>query len=149
MKISNKHERPPHKKCVEANEDPKDDWKCMFGTPDIYTHASKFLWIQSQYDMFVLERVFHISYVTEGETTFTLSECLPNQKVAVDLTRSFLLQKVLYPLAEKGHSVWSNACLWYESLMRSNMDFSDQQRAAIGGQQLTIQEAVEKLVFDD
>ena len=79
----------------------------------------------------------------------TLEKCLPNQKVAIDKTRSFLMQKALYPLVENGHSVWSNACVWHTSLIRSNMYYSDMQRAAVGGQQLTIQEAVEKFVFND
>ena len=149
MKISNKDERPPHKKCVEAHEDPKDDWKCVFGTPNIDSHNSKFLWIQSQYDMFLMKRVFYVSCITEGETTYTLSECLPSQIVAIDLTRSFLLQKTLYPLSERGHSVWSNACVWNGALMKSSMYFSDKLRAAVGGRKLTIQEAVEKFVFED
>ena len=46
------------------------------------------------------------------------------------------------------YSVWSNACVWHGALM-SNMYISDKMRAAVGGQKLTIQEAVEKFVFED
>ena len=74
---------------------------------------------------------------------------MPSQKVAVDFVRSTLLHKVLYPLVEKGHSVWSNACVWHLGLSRSDVYYSEKQRAAVGGRQLTMQEAVEKFVFDE
>lgn len=79
----------------------------------------------------------------------TLATCKPNQKVGIDFIRSLLLQQILYPLAESGHSVWSNACVWHGALPRSDIYYSDSQRASVGGKQLTVQEAVEMFVFDD
>ena len=79
---------------------------------------------------------------------WTLKTCRPSQKVGIDFIRSVMMHK-LRGFAEKGHSLWSNACVWHGALPRGNMYYSDRQRASVGGQQLTIQEAVEKFVFDD
>ena len=48
-----------------------------------------------------------------------------------------------------GHSVWSNACAWHGSIGVNAMYYSDKQRASVGGKKLTIQEAVEKFVFEN
>lgn len=60
----------------------------------------------------------------------------------MDFLRSVLIQTVLEPFSKKGHSVWSNACSWSTSLQRTNIYYSDKQRAAVDGQSLTVSEAV-------
>ena len=103
---------------------------------------SKLLWIQPQYDFLMLKQVLQVKCITEGEfVDSTLATCRPSQKVGIDFIRSLLMHK-LQGFVEKGHSVWSNACVWHGALPRNDIYYSDRQRASVGGQKLTIKEAV-------
>ena len=77
-----------------------------------------------------------------------MAECSSIEKLGLDLVRASFLENVISPIAEKGHSVWSNACTWHGIIMRNDQYYSENQRTA-SGEKLTIQEAVEKFVFDN
>ena len=97
------------------------------------------MWLQPQYDLFVLKFILGVDCITKGEVVDTLKDCLPNQKVGLDFVRSSLLMTVLYPLAEEGHSVWSNACVWHTGLPKTDIYSSDKIRSAVGGSKMTMQ----------
>ena len=53
--------------------------------------------------------------------------------------------KALNPLAEKGNSVWSNACGWHIGLLRDETYANEAFKTVDGS--MTIQQAVEDYVF--
>ena len=119
-------------------------WKCLFISDSFEYTDSKFLFIQPQYNTWISKTFLEIDCIKYDPVTmiFSPENCLPHELVMLDLIRNNLINKFLNPIFEKGHSVWSNACSWTSSLGESDMFYSDLQRAAIGGSQLTISEAV-------
>ena len=59
-----------------------------------------------------------------------------------------LIQDVLEPLAEKGHSVWSSACVWSAGLKKSDVFIYD-VKGYIAGIQIAMNKAVESFVLDN
>ena len=66
----------------------------------------------------------------------------------MDFWRAMLIQGILQPLVEQGHSVWSNACVWSSGLGRSYIYFSEANKV-IRGVKRSMNEAVDSYVLEN
>ena len=66
----------------------------------------------------------------------------------MDFWRAILIQDVLEPLVEKGHSVWSSACVWSAGLKKSDVYLYD-INGYPAGIQISMNKAIESYVLED
>lgn len=108
------------------------------------------LWLNWQYDEYIIKTVFNYSCLIEGTTGYTLKNCSSFDLVIFDLYRSVLSTQVVKPLIDGGHSVWSIACSWHSGIVYNDIYDSCKQKAPYyGSDKFTVKEAFESFVIDN
>lgn len=128
-------ERPPNSRCVASLTGNDSDWKCLFTQYALQYLEAKMLWLNWQYDEYIIRQVLASDCLTEGTTGYTLKKCTPFQLVFFNLYRGVVKTQVMDPLLERGHSVWSIACSWHTGVFYSEIYYSNRQKAPYYGEQ--------------
>lgn len=147
MQLSNTDERPPNKECSELLTE-EEMWKCIFVQFSYPTLTSPILFVESSYDQFVIEEAFKFKCLKRGVSGYTPKDCADWQMDAIELYRSFYLEKLLPKLLKYGHSIWSISCVWHSKLATGSIYDSPLQKVPKNDGR-TIRNATEAFVFDN
>ena len=150
MKISNADERPPNTKCLESLSTTTEDWQCFFSPKIVQYLDTKMLWLNAQYDSFLLQNVLQVGCLLNSDpSTFSPKNCTPPELLLLDYYRGLVSTHVLRELAKQGHSIWSNACSWHGIAIDSEIYDNWRVKAPFYGRRRTAKQAVEDFVFKD
>jgi hypothetical protein len=146
MSLSNADEKPPNKACSELLTK-EEEWRCLFVQFAYATLPHPILFVESSYDQFIIEAVYQFHCLKDGVSGLTPKDCKDWQMEAIELYRSFYLERFLPLLLKWGHSIWSISCSWHAKLFDSVIYDSDLQKVP-KEQGRTMRNATEAFVLE-
>ena len=133
---------------METLSDKSEDWRCLFAPKGPLHLNTKMLWLNSQYDFFMIKEIMKIDCLLEtGPKVFSPKNCSPPEILIMDYYRGLINTHVLGELAKQGHSIWSNACSWHTVTVLSKIYDNWRVKAPFYGRRRTAKQAVEDFVF--